>query len=130
MTVNISSARRMGSELYMVDHPLTLIHQPSSQGSNSHSLSPTRDSAVGYSSPPNIEHEIPYQHLLSVCPITHQFAKAVGLIPGIQHLPYASRKPKATPTEVVVSSMEEVVLSTVEGLAEAIEDGGEPLVFR
>jgi len=56
--------------------------------------------------------------------------KAVGLIPDIQYLPYASRKPKSTPTGVVVSSVEEVVLATLKGLAEYIEDGEEPPVFR
>jgi len=51
------------------------------------------------------------------------------LITGIQHLTYASRKLKTTPTRVFVSSVEEAVLATLEGLAEAIEDRGEPMVF-
>jgi len=94
-----------------------------------HSLSPTQNFAVGSSSPPRTEHEILYHHLHSVHRITLQFAKIVGLIPGIQPLRYASRKPKATPTGVVVSSIEEAVLATLECLEEAIEDGEEPLVF-
>ena len=65
----------------MDEIPLTLTHQPSSQGSNSHSLS--HNSAVGYSSRPRIEHEISYQHLRFVHPITRHFMKAYGLIPGI-----------------------------------------------
>lgn len=115
--------------MYMVKRPLTLTHQPSSQGSNSHSLSPTCDFVVGYLSPPRAKHEIPYHQLCFVHPISSQFKKAVELIPGIQHLPYASRKPKATPTAVVVSSVEEAFLATLEGLAEAIEDIEETLVF-
>ena len=115
--------------MYMDEQPLTLIHQPSGQGNNSYSLSPTRDSVASYSSLPRIEHEIPYQHIRYIHPITHHFVKAVRLIPSIQHLPYASRKPKATPTGVVVSSVEEAVLATLEGLAKAIEEGEEPLVF-
>jgi len=54
----------------MAEIPLILTHQPFGEGSNSHSLSPTRDYAVGYSSPPKIEHDIPYQHLCSIHPIT------------------------------------------------------------
>ena len=92
-----------------------------------HSLS--HDSAIGYSSPPKIEHEISYQHLRCVHPVAHQFAKAVALIPGVQHLPHTSRKPKATPIGVVVSSVEEAVLATLEGLEEAIEDREEPPIF-
>jgi len=84
----------------------------------------------GYFSPLRTEHEIPYHHLCSIRPITHQFAKVVRLILGIQHLPYASRKPKSTPTRVIVSSMEEVVLTTLEGLEESIEDREEPLICR
>lgn len=114
----------------MVEHPLTLIHQPSGQGSNSPSLSPTCNSAFGYSAPHMIEHEILYHQLCSIYPITHQFMKAVKLIPCIQHNPYASRKPKATPIGVVVSSKEEAVLATLEGMAEAIEDGEEHSVFH
>lgn len=114
----------------MVEYPLTLIHQPSGQGSNSHSLSPTCDFAVSYSSPPSVEHKILYHQLHSVYPITRQFVKAVGLIPDIHHLTYVSRKSKATPTGVVVSLVEEAALATFQGLAEAIEDGEEPLVFR
>ena len=59
-----------GNELYMAEIPLALIHQPSSQGSNSHSLSPTHNYVVGYSSPQIISHEISYQHLCSIYPIT------------------------------------------------------------
>jgi len=53
----------------MVECPLTLTHQPSGQGSNLQSLSPKRDSAFGYFSPPKTEHEIPYHHLRFVRPI-------------------------------------------------------------
>jgi len=113
----------------MAKFPLTPTNKSSGQGSNFHSPSPTHDSVVGYSSPPRIKHEISYQHLRPICPITHQFAKAVKLILGIQHLPYASRKPKITLTWVVVSSVEEVVLSTLEGLLEVVEDKEEPSVF-
>jgi len=56
--------------------------------------------------------------------------KEVELIPGIQHLPYASRKPKATPTGAIVSLMEEVVLTTLEGLEEYIQYGEEPSIFQ
>ena len=115
--------------MFMDERPLTLTHQPSSQGSNSHSLSTTHDSAVGYSSPPRTEHEISYQQLRSIRPITHQFKKVVRLIPGIQHLPYALRKAKTTPTGVVVSLVEEVVLATLKVLAEVVENGKEPPVF-
>jgi len=55
--------------------------------------------------------------------------KVVKLIPGIQHLPYASKKSKATPTRLFVSLVEEVVIATLQGLAETIEDGEEHLVF-
>lgn len=55
--------------------------------------------------------------------------KVVELIPGIQYLPHASKKPKSTPTGVVVSSVEEAVLTSLEGLEEAIEDGEEPPIF-
>ena len=113
----------------MAEIPLTLIHQPPGQGSNLHSLSPTHDSAIGYSPPPQTGQEISYQHLFSICPITYQFTKGFELIPIIQHLPYTSRKPKITPTRLFVSSVEEAVLATLEGLTEAIEDGEEPLVF-
>lgn len=113
----------------MAKFPLTPTHQSFGQGSNLHSLSPMRDFAVGHFSPPKTKQEIPYQHLRSVHPITCKFTKFVGLIPRIQHLPYTSRKPKTTPTRVVVSSLEEVVLATLEGLAKAIEDGEEPSFF-
>lgn len=52
--------------------------------------------------------------------------KSFGLIPSVQYFPHASKKPKATPTGVVVSSMVEAVLATLECLQEAIEDGEEP----
>ena len=104
--------------------------QPSSQGSNSHSLSPTHDSTFGYSSLPKIEHEILYHQLHSIRPITRQLVKEFGLILGIQHLPYTSRKPKFTPTGVVVSSVEEAILTTIEALTEAIKYGEEPPVLR
>jgi len=51
------------------------------------------------------------------------------LIPDRQHLPRSSRNPKVAPTGVVVSLAEEVVLSTLEGLEEAIEDREEPPIF-
>ena len=105
------------------------IHQSSGQGSNSLSLSPTRNSEVGYSSPPRRQHESSYQHLHFVHPITCQFSKTVELTPGVQDLPYASKKPKTTP-KGVVSSVEEVVLAMLEGLPEAIENEEEPPVFR
>ena len=114
----------------MAERPRTINHQPFAQGSESHSLSPTNDSSIGYFSPPKTEHKIPYHHLHSVYPITRQFLKAVRLIPGIHHVPYASRKPKATPTGVVVSLVEEVVLATLEGMAKAIEDEEETSVFQ
>lgn len=114
----------------MTDHPLILIHQPFCQGSNLYSLSPTRDSVVGYSSPPRSEQKILYHHLCSLHPITRHFAKEVGLILGIQHLLYGSRKQKATPIRHVVSSVEEVAISALERLAEAIEDEEEPLVIQ
>jgi len=114
----------------MAECPLTPTHQSSSQGNNSHSLSPTCNSKVGYSSPPRREHEIVYHHLRPIYPITHQITKAIKLIPRIQDLPYASRNPKTTPIGVVVSLMEEAVLATLEGLSEAIENREEPLVFQ
>ena len=114
--------------MYMTKIHLTLTHKSFGQGSNSHSLS--HDSVVGYSSPPIIKHEISYQYLCSFRPITRQFAKADRLIADIQHVPYASKKSKATPTRVVVSLVEEAILATLKGRAEAIEDGEEPLVFR
>jgi len=52
------------------------------------------------------------------------------LIPGIQQLPYASRKPKTTPTGVVVSLAEEAILATLEDPEEVVEDGDEPPIFR
>ena len=113
--------------MYMVEIPLTLTHQPSGQGSNSQSLS--HDSTVGYSSPPIIEHEISYQHLRSVRPITHQFAKADELILGVKYLPHTSKKPNATPTGVVVLFVEEEVLAILEGLEEFIEDSEEAPIF-
>jgi len=87
------------------------------------------DFEVGYFSPPWIEHEIPYHHLRSIFPITCQFLRLFRLISGIQHLPCASRKLKTTPTRVVVSLVEEAVLATLEGLAEAIEDEEDPPVL-
>ena len=98
----------------MTEIPLTLTHQPSSKGSNSHSLS--HNSVFGYSSPPRIEHDISYQHLHSVRPITHQFVKAVIMISGIQYLQHESKKLKSTPIAVVVSSVKEEVLNTGEAL--------------
>ena len=113
--------------MYMAEIPLTITHQPSGQGNNLHPLS--HDSAGGYSSPPRIEHEISNQNLRSICPITRQFAKVVRRIPRVQYLPHTSKKTNTTPTGVVVSSVEEAVLATLEGLEEAIEDGEEPPIF-
>lgn len=98
----------------MVECHITPTHQSYGQDSNSHSLSPTHNSKFGYSSPPNREHKISYQHLCSIHPITRQFEKEVAPILGIQDLPYASRKLETTPTGVVVLSVEETVLSIVE----------------
>lgn len=114
----------------MAESPLTPAHQSFGQGSNSHSLSPTRNFEIGYSSPPRREHEIFYQHLYFVYHITRQFAKEFRLIPGIQDLPYASKKPNTTPIVVVVSSVVEAVLATLEVLAKAIENREEPPVFQ
>jgi len=119
-----------GPPVVYVEHPLTLTHQAFGQGNNLNSLSPTHNSVVGYFSHPSTEHKIAYLHLRSIRPITCQFVKAVKLIPGIQNLPYTSRKPKATPTGVVVSLVVEVIIATLEGLAEAIEDKEEPPLFR
>ena len=55
--------------------------------------------------------------------------KAVRLIPDKQHLPRTVRNPKTTPMGFVVSSVEEVVLATLEVLEEAIGDGEEPPIF-
>lgn len=114
----------------MAKFPLTHTHQSSGKVTNLHSLSPTHDSEIGYSSPPRCEHEILYQHLHSICIITHHFAKAIRLIPGIKDLPYASRNPNTITTGIVVSSMEEVVLATLEGLEEAVENREEPLILQ
>ena len=113
----------------MVECPLDPMYPSSGQGSNTNSLSSTRNSEVGYSSPPRPKQEISYHHIRSVRPITRQFAKAVGLIPGVHNLPSSQRKQKTIPTRVVVSSVEEVILATLEELAEVVENEEEPLVF-
>jgi len=65
-----------------------------------------------------------------VRPITYQFSNFFGPILDAHTLPSSQRKQKATPTWVVVSYVEEVILATLEEMVEVVENEEELLVFQ
>ena len=65
------------------------------------------------SSQPRPEREIMYDQLQGIYPITCQYKKVIGLIPGVISLPY-SPKNKTTSTEIVGLTLKEAVISTLE----------------
>jgi len=64
-----------------------------------------------------------------MCSITHRFSKVVGLIPGVDNIPSSQRKKNITTRGVVVSFFKEVILTTLEELAEFVENEEEPPIF-
>lgn len=113
----------------MVVRPTDATIPSFDQGINIHCTSPTCYFQVGNSSQPRLECEISYDQLPAIRPITHQFTKVVGLIPGVIILPYSPNKNKTTSIGIVVSSVEEVVLATLEELADSMEREEEPGYF-
>jgi len=105
----------------MADKPTDPIIISYGQGSNDRYTSPIHAFEVGDSSQPRPECEIPYDQLRVVHPITRQFTKSIRLIPGVISLPYSRKKNKTTSIGIVVSTLEEAVLCTLEELADSME---------
>ena len=75
---------------------------------------------VGGSSQLGLEQncEISYEHILAIPPITCKFTKDIRLILGVHNLPYFPKKNVTTPTRIVVSTVEDLFLTTLEELVE------------
>lgn len=67
-------------------------------------------------------------------PITHHFARALGLLPDSFVLPHKKTKKETDGRDVLVSLVEELVIATIEDLADSLEgtyhQGDIPLPIR
>lgn len=114
----------------MADRPTDPIIPSFGQGKNVHSTFPTRAFEVGDSSQLRPKREISYTQIQVIHPITRQFTKVGRLIDRVISLPYSPKKNKTTSTWIVVSSVEYMVLSTLEELANSMEKEEEPPLFN
>ena len=71
-----------------------------------------------------------YTQIQTIHPITRQFAKVVGLIPGVISLPYSPKKNKTTSIWIVVSSVEYMVLSSLEESTNFVEKEEDPPLYH
>lgn len=96
------------------------------QSSNAPSSIPTHTLEVGGSSHPGPKQEqdfeVTYNQLQKLQPTTHQFSRALGLLLISSSLPRNPRKKETTCIGVLVSSMEDLVISTLEELADSLEE--------
>jgi len=92
--------------------------------SASTSNSPAHIPKVGnYSQPRTAQpYEVSYDQIRAIRPITQKFARAIGLIPGIETLPYFLKKT----TGIVVSTVEELVIAALEEFADSEENMEKP----
>lgn len=113
----------------MVDNATGPIIPSFGQVNSDHSTSPTHDFEFGDSSQPRPECEIPYDQLRVILPITRQFTKVVGLILGATSIPYSLKKNKTTSMRIVVSTLEDMVLETLEEFTDSMENQEGPPLF-
>lgn len=112
----------------MADNSTNLHRNSSGQGNNIPNTSPTHIPEVHRSSQPDHGKtcEISYEHIRAIHPTTCCFEKAIGLILGVQNLCYFLKKNATIPTGIVVSIVEDLVLTTLEELSETTENAEKP----
>lgn len=79
---------------------------------------------VGGSSQPILKfsYKVTYEKLQELWPITRLFAKAIGLLPVSHNLLHHSKKKETTHISVLVTSLEDLVFSTLEELVKSSEN--------
>lgn len=113
-----------GKPYFMADNSTHPHHTSSRQGNNIPNTYPTYILEVGGSSQLDAEQtcKVSYENSGAIRPVTYLFAKDIRLIPGEHNLPYFLKKKETTPTRIVVSTVEYLVFSTPEELAEFIDN--------
>lgn len=112
----------------MNDNPTNPNLTSFGQGSNIPNNSPVHIPEVGNSSQLGTAQpcELTYDQLRAICPITQNFARAIGLILEIETLSYFPKRNQTTPMGIMVSIVEELVLATLEELADFEENTEKP----
>lgn len=111
----------------MVENSSHPNKQASAQGSNvpistlTHTLE--KEEIVQYS--PRKTFEVTYDQLRTIQPITHHFSRALGLLHVANILPHKPVEKETTPSDVLISSMEDLVITTLEELVEPTKNQGE-----
>jgi len=108
----------------MVDNSTHPNHSSSGKGSNILATIPAPIPEVGGSSKPHLElaYDVIYEQLYEIWPITHQIAKATGLLPVTHNLLHHPKRKETTRNGVLVAPMEDLVFDTLEELKENSEE--------
>lgn len=93
------------------------------QGNNIPCTSPTHIPKFGDSSQPSLgqPYKISCDQIWAIFPIPCKFVRAIGLIPKLHNLLHFPKKNLTTPIGIVVSTVEDLVLATLEELEKTVE---------